>query len=94
MKFEIGDKVQLKPSYAKWHLDNPEIYAYLEVYENDTLIHLVCCLGEAVHGDVIQYGNEGCFKVRFEVGDWSTSYYVDSTHVTKVDLSKLLEGEE
>lgn len=90
----INQKVQLKPSYAKWHLDNPEIYGFkgalLDLYESETLLHLVCCLGEPVYGKIIAKGNSGCWLVQWKVGNLSAKYYVDRHHFDTTKLYKLL----
>jgi hypothetical protein len=85
-KFEIGDRVQLKISYAKWHLDHPEIYgenSESSSFEEETQLHLVCCLGEPVYGKIIRYGNMDCFHVKWRVGNLSATYYVDPKDLIK-----------
>lgn len=83
---KIGDRVLLKKSYAKWHLDNPEIYfcgSHVDLdYEDDTLIHLMCCFDVPVIGTVKSYGVE-CWGVEFKVAGLKTFYYVDKKHITK-----------
>lgn len=92
----INQKVQLKPSYAKWHLDHPEIYEVNghmdDKYENDTLIHLICCLGEPVYGTIIRKGNDNCWLVKWKVGNLSTQYYVERHHIDISRLYTLLES--
>jgi hypothetical protein len=82
--------VQLNPKSARWHLDHPEIY---EVpgsrkvdlnYENDTLIHLMCCLGEPVYGEVVTktHSNPDTWRVKFKIADLEMQYCVEREHVT------------
>jgi hypothetical protein len=90
----INQKVQLKQSCAKWHLEHPEIYGFkgalLDPYETDTLLHLVCCLGEPVYGKVIAKGNSGCWLVKWEIGDLSAQYYVARHHFNVTKLYRLV----
>ena len=81
----IKTRVKLKRSFAKWYLDNPEIYKYSNGkvsmdYETDTLIHLICCLGEPVYGTIIEKGSHGCWLVKWKIGKFSTEYYASKRH--------------
>lgn len=83
---KIGQKVQLRPSYAKWHLENPEIYfntagnCYGQ-YDAEMLLHLMCCFGVPIEGQVDGHGSEGCFHVVWKCVRVSASYYVERKHV-------------
>ncbi len=86
---KIGQKVILKPSYAKWHLNHPEIYtngiSWDKEYEEETLLHLVCCLGEPVYGKVLRYYSDTrTALVKFRVGNITVKYWVERHHVEKV----------
>ena len=77
----INKTVRLKPSYAKWYLDHPDVYeapsGKMDVeYEQHTLLHLTCCLGEPVYGKVIGIGIDGCVLVKWKVGKFTAEYYV------------------
>lgn len=96
-KLDINTIVRLKPSYAKWHLDHPEIYGRSPIemddsYESDTLLHLTCCLGEPIYGIVTKKGNSGCWKINFYIDQYSANYYVEKHHVdiiTDVNIKDL-----
>ncbi len=86
---KIGDKVQLKPSYAKWYLNHPDIYVngYDEVdrfYEKETLMHLMCCLGEPIYGVVTKNGSMRCYGVKWKIGNLSAFYFVTKRNVEVV----------
>lgn len=93
----INQKVKLKSSYAKWHLDHPEIYEINgkmdELYETDILIHLVCCLGEPVYGRIIKASRtmNKCWLVKWKIGNLSTQYYVERHHFNTSKLYNLVE---
>lgn len=86
---KIGDRVQLKKSYAKWHLDHPDIYFFKNVasacFDNDTVIHLACCLGEPVHGEILEVDRYvGSMLVQFKIGTLSMRYWVEEKHVKAI----------
>lgn len=86
-----GTKVRLKESYARWHLDHPDVYwngvtHTDDCYENETIIHLACCLGEPVHGEVQAIMThfpfmETTYMVKFKVGRYTMTYWVEKKHV-------------
>lgn len=62
---KIGQKVQLKPSYAKWHLNHQEIYdrpSGLETEQDkaeieiENYMHILCCFGVSITGKIIKQG--------------------------------------
>ncbi len=77
---EIGQKVTMKVSGAKWYLNHPEVYVGPKGidsnWEEETLVHLICCLGESVPGKIVAYGTN-CYKVDFRISNLLASYYVD-----------------
>lgn len=83
-------KVKLKPSYAKWHLDHPEIYEFNgevhEAYEVETLLHLMCCMGVPVYGKILKESKNipKTYKVKFRVGRLSMSYWVERPNIIAV----------
>lgn len=86
MKLEIGTKVQLKQSQAKWYLDHLDIYfrpdgTFDDYYETETQLHLLCCLGEPVYGTIKGYGID-CYLVEWECGSYSTTYYIEKRDFT------------
>lgn len=94
----INQKVRLKPSCAKWFLNNPEIYVNYSTgtmsnnYEIETLIHLICCLGEPVYGKIINHGNSDCWLVKWKIGNLSTQYYTARHHFDINKLYKLVNN--
>lgn len=94
----INQKVKLKPSLAKWHLDHPEVYEFngqfTGNYETDTLIHLICCLGEPIYGKIIREGNSGCWLVKWKIDDLSAQYYVSRHHFDINKLYKLVNNDK
>lgn len=88
MKNLNGKKVLMKKRIAKWHLETPEVYGALggkvdDNYESDTLLHLVCCLGEPVYGRVMHEGTD-CYMVAFKVGNIKAAYYINRKDFTVV----------
>lgn len=85
----IGHKVIMKQNNAKWFLENPEIYVSGSgvdtEYETETLIHLICCLGESVRGKIIEYNPCGKFYlVKFKVSNLTATYWVERNHIEVV----------
>lgn len=86
----IGKRVLMKRKNAKWYLEHPEVYHVHvagnmdEDYEPETLLHLVCALGEPVYGIVIDEGND-CWMVSWRVGSLSATYLIDRTSFTVVE---------
>lgn len=84
--------VRLNPRYARWHLDNPEVYESPSgrvdsEYETETLIHLACCLGEPVYGvvdGVNVCGEEKYYHVYWKLGNLKMDYWVERKDFTKV----------
>ncbi len=91
MAIKIGDIVQLRPSYARWYLEHPEIcfshYNKKEEadFDKSMKLHLTCCLGEPVFGKVIQpsRSTENCWLVRWRVGSFEDSYYIGPEHIIR-----------
>lgn len=88
MKLKNGRIIKLKPSYAKWHLDHPEIYfkpdgTIDKLYVSETLLHLTCCLGEPVYGRVIgeSRSTKDCWLVKWKIGPFKAEYYVEKDHI-------------
>ncbi len=89
MKTLIGRKVRLKQSFAKWHLNHPDIYESARgidpCYEEETLIHLACCLGEPILGIVAAHSrhssNYQTYYIQFTLGRLRMSYWVERKHV-------------
>jgi hypothetical protein len=90
---KLNQKVLLRKSYAKWFLDNPEIYVrpdgtWDEDYENDTLMHLMCCMDIPVQGRIMEVNSfmyePPTYLVAFKVGRLKMSYWVDRSHIVSV----------
>ncbi len=87
----IGKQVTLRPSYARWHLDHPELYeggsGVDECYEEETLIHLICCLGEPVYGTILaerDFEYTWIYEVRFKISNLTMTYWVSARHIRYV----------
>lgn len=86
MKLNVGQKVKLKISHAKWYLDHPEIYESAKgidkEYKKETMLHLVCALGEPVYGKIINVnGYSGNYLVRFRVANLISTYWISIKHI-------------
>jgi hypothetical protein len=87
---ELGTKVLMKKSNAKWYLDHPEVYTAPsgrvdKFYDAETLTHLMCAFDVPVTGVVTSYGSSGCYFVFWKVAGIKTGYYVERKHVTKLE---------
>lgn len=85
-KLKIGDKVILKPRYARWYLDNPEIYlvtstgVYDEEYDTDIQLCMMSCFGVPITGTIKGEGTN-CWRVEFKQGNLRMSSYIDQKNL-------------
>ncbi len=88
MRYHKGLLVKLNKRIAKWHLEHPDIYYRggelrsedVELYERETLMHLMSCMGVPMIGRIVRPGND-CWLVKFRIGNLTTSYFVDSEDI-------------
>lgn len=82
----IGKTVTMGKRYAKWHLDNPDIYGAADYeykeFDTESVMHMLCCMGEPVFGVVIEKGSFGCWLIEYEVAGLKTEYYVERKDFT------------
>ncbi len=82
-KFKVGTKVLLKKRLAKWYLDHPEIYTngltWDKDYEEETLLHLICCMGVPLTGIIICPASmKNTWMVNFKCSGLTMSYVVEN----------------
>lgn len=92
LKLPLGYPVTLNPSYAKWHLDNPEVYGYtlgkFNEYEDEHQLHLMSVMGVDIPGVIRGLGHD-CYLVEFRCAGLSMKYYCEAKHLIFTPLEKL-----
>ncbi len=93
----INTKVRLKESCARWHLDHLDLYFVAGdftrkpdySYETETILHLICCLGEPVYGKIIEINHfihgPYYYLVQLKIGKYKAKYWVEKKHVEVLD---------
>lgn len=88
----IGKTVQLKPGYAKWLLEHPDVYEVageiperlLSQYERETKLALCAALGEPIYGVVKSKTALGDFRICFKNNIGKLDCYFSKSEFTVV----------